>query len=102
MTKYDIYLPLKYNDGSDIDPGKLEEIQHQLLAVFPAITVSSLFAPFQGTWRYAGVEFFDYIIRIEIVTKEDSNSFFKRFKRQLKRVLHQLDILITVQYIHTI
>ena len=55
MKKHEIYLPLKYNDGNDI----------------------------------------------EIITDEDL-SFFKNFKRQLKRMLRQLDILITVQDIHTI
>jgi hypothetical protein len=50
------------------------------------------------------VEFVDDIIRIEIITKTDltPNHFFKNFKRQLKRELRQLDILITVQDIHTI
>ena len=102
MTKYELYLPLKYNDGSDIQSETLEEIQHQLIAVFGAMTVTSLSAPLQGTWRYGGVEFVDDIIRIEIITKEDSNDFFKSFKRQLKKTLHQFDILITVQYIHMI
>ena len=104
MTKYEIYLPLKYNDGTGIEPEKLEEIQQQLIAVFGALTASSLLAPFQGTWRYGGVEFVDDIIRIEIITERDliSNRFFKNFKRQLKRTLRQLDILITVQDIHTI
>jgi|SRR5215213_10827830 len=104
MTKYEIYLPLKYNDGTGIEPEKLEEIQQQLIAVFGAMTVSSLSAPFQGTWTYGGVEFVDDIIRIEIITKADliSNHFLKNFKRQLKRKLRQFDILITVQDIHTI
>jgi hypothetical protein len=62
MTKYEIYLPLKYNDGTGIEPEKLKEIQQQLIAVFGALTASSLFAPFQGTWRYGGVEFVDDII----------------------------------------
>jgi len=102
MTKYEIYLPLKYNHGGDIEPEKLEEIQHQLIAVVGTMTVSSPSAPFHGTWRYRGVEFVDDIIRIEIITKEDFNAFFKSFKRQLKRTLRQLDVLITVQDIHTI
>src|SRR5256885_10992147 len=101
MKKYEIYLPLKYNDGSDIEPEKLEEIQQQLIAVFGAMTVSSLSAPFQGTWRYGGVKFIDDIIRIEIITDEDL-SFFKNFKRQLQRTLGQFYILITVQDIHMI
>jgi hypothetical protein len=101
MKKYDIYLPLKYNDGSDIELEKHEEIQQQLIAVFSAITVSPLSAPFKGKWRYGGVEFIDDIIRLEIITDEEIY-FFKNFKRQLKRTLRQLDILITVQDIRRI
>ena len=101
MEKYEIYLPLKYNDGNDIEPEKLEEIQQQLIAVFGAMTVSSLSAPFQGTWRYGGVEFVDDIARIEIITNDELR-FFKSFKRRLKTALRQHDILITLQYIHTI
>src|SRR5689334_9602739 len=104
MKKYEIYLPLKYNDGTEIEPEKLRHIEHQLIGVFGAVTVSSLAAPLQGTWRYGGVEFVDDIIRIEIITEQDfrSNLFFKRFKQQLKRTLRQFDILITVQNIETI
>jgi hypothetical protein len=69
--------------------------------VFGAMTVTSLSAPLQGKWRYGGVEFVDDIIRIEIITNEELG-FFKNFKRRLKRKLRQIDILITMQYIHTI
>src|SRR5215217_2028827 len=104
MKIYEIYLPLKYNTGNEIEAEKLEEIQQQLIAVFGAITVSSLSAPFQGTWRYGGVEFVDDIIRFEIITEQDfrANVFFQRLKRQLKRTLRQFDILITVQEIERI
>ncbi|HET8781280.1 MAG TPA: hypothetical protein VFM63_02590 [Pyrinomonadaceae bacterium] len=104
MKKYEVYLPLKYNDGQEVEPEKLKEITQQLVAVFGAVTVSSLSAPFQGTWRYGGVEFVDEIIRFEIITEQDfrSNLFFKKFKKQLKRTLRQFDILITVQTIETI
>ena len=104
MKKYEIYLPLRYNDGTKVEASKLKEIRRQLMAVFGAVTVSSMSAPYQGTWRYRGVEFIDNIIRIENITTEDfsSDQFFRNFKRQLKRTLRQLDILITVQDVHTI
>ena len=104
MTKFELYLPLKLNDGTAIEAEKLKEIQHQLIAVFGAMTLSSLSAPLQGKWRYGGVEYIDDILRIDIIAKEewDSIQFLKNFKRQLKRILRQLDILITVQYVHTI
>ena len=102
MNKYEIYLPLRYNDGKKIEPQKLKEIRKQLIAVFGGLTASSSSVPLQGTWRYRGVEFVDDIMWIEILTKEDMNDFFKNFKRQLKRTLRQFDILITVQYLHRI
>jgi hypothetical protein len=104
MKKYDIYLPLKYNDGKEIEPQKLKQIRQQLIATFGALTASSLSAPFQGTWRYGGCEFVDDIIRIEIVAKEHVRSylFFKSFKEELKETLRQLDILITVHDIDRI
>ncbi len=101
MNKYELYLPLKYNNGAAIEPQKFEQIQEQLMAAFGAITVSSLSAPFEGTWRYGGVEFVDSIIRIEVITNEEVE-FFKSFKRRLKTKLRQIDILITLQYIHVI
>ena len=101
MKKYEIYLPLKYNDGTKIEAQKLKEIRQQLIAVFGSVTMGPRSAPFQGTWRYRGVEFVDDIVRIEIITEEDLQ-FFRNFKRQLKRRLRQLDILITVQDIYTI
>ena len=104
MTKFEIYLPLKYKDGTNIEDEKLEEIQQQLIAVFGAMTLSSLSAPLQGKWRYGGIEYIDDIARIDIIAREewDTIQFFKNFKRRLKRHLRQLDILITVQYVHTI
>jgi hypothetical protein len=56
MNKYEIYLPLKYNNGAAIEREKIKQIRQQLMAVFGAITISSKSAPFEGAWRYGGVE----------------------------------------------
>ena len=104
MKKYEIYLPLKYNDGKDIEAEKLKQVREELIAVFGALTVSSLSAPYQGTWKYGGVEFIDDIIKIEVITLDDPNAdgFFRKFKEHLRELLRQIDILITVQDIYTI
>ncbi len=104
MKKYEIYLPPKYNDGKEIEPEKIKRIREELIAVFGALTVSSLSAPYQGTWKYGGVTFIDDVIKIEIITAEDRKpeKFLKGFKERLKRLLRQIDILITVQDIRTI
>ncbi len=104
MKKYEIYLPLKHNDGSEIEPEKIKQIKEELVANFGALTASSHSAPYQGGWKYGGVDFIDDIIKIEIIAGADGKTerFFRQFKQRLKRLLKQIDILITAQNILTI
>jgi hypothetical protein len=104
MKKYEIYLPLKYNDDREIEPEKIKQIREERIAVFGVLTVSSQSAPYQGRWKYGGVDFIDDIIKIEIITgaNRKTERFFKEFKERLKRLLKQVDILITAQNIRTI
>jgi len=103
MRKYEIYLPLKYNDGKDIEPEKIKQIKEELIAKFGAITASSRSSPYQGTWKYGGVEYIDDIIKVEIVTSDDRlTKRFKDFKECLKESLKQVDILITTHGIQVI
>jgi len=95
---------LKYNDGREIEAEKFKQVREELIAVFGALTVSSQSAPFQGSRKYGGVDFIDDIIKIEIITGGDrrTEKFFRQFKDRLKRLLKQIDILITTQNIRTI
>src|SRR5215510_13149922 len=93
MREYKIYLPLKYNDGKDIEEEKLRQIKEQLVQRFGAITVSSLSAPYQGRWKYGGVEYLDDIITIEVVTGDNriARNYFQQLKEELKKSLRQID-----------
>lgn len=104
MREYRIYLPLKYNDGTTIEEDKFRNIKTALVDKFGAITVSSLTAPYQGRWKYGGVEYLDDIITIEVVASDDraTKKFFKEFKERLKKDLRQIDILITTHGIQVI
>jgi hypothetical protein len=104
MKKYEIYLPLKYNDGKEIEAEKIKLIREELIAAFGALTVSSQSAPYQGRWKYGGVDFIDDIIKIEIIAGADRKTerFFRQFKNRLKTLLRQIDILITAQEIKTL
>jgi hypothetical protein len=44
MKRYEIYLPLKYNDGKGIEPEKIKRVREELIAVFGALTVSPVCA----------------------------------------------------------
>ncbi len=104
MKKYEIYLPLKYNDGREIEAEKFKQIREELISFFGALTVSSQSAPYQGTWKYGGVSFIDDVIKIEIIAGADrrTQKYLKDFKQRLKTLLDQIDILITAQDIRTI
>lgn len=104
MRKYDIYLPLKYNNGEAIESEKIVEVWDELAEAFGGITVSPLSAPYQGRWKYGGVEYIDEIIKIEVVAANDraAKKFLKEFKERLKESLQQIDILITTHGIQVI
>jgi hypothetical protein len=70
---------LKYNDGQEIEPEKIKQIREELIAAFGALTVSSQSAPYQGSWKYDGVDFIDDIIKIEIIAAGDrkTDKFFQ-------------------------
>ena len=67
MREYSIYLPLKYNSGQPIEADKIIGILDRLALTFGAITVSPLSAPYQGRWKYGGVEYIDDIIRLRLL-----------------------------------
>lgn len=101
MRKYDIYLPLKYNNGESIESEKIVRVWDEL---FGGITVSPLSAPYQGRWKYGGVEYIDEIIKVEVVATNDraAKKFLKEFKERLKESLQQIDILITTHGIQVL
>ncbi len=104
MKKYEIYLPLKYNDGTDIEPEKFYQVRITLSALFGGLTSSSMAAPFEGTWIHQGIEYKDMVIKLEIITSDDDKmeKFFRDYKEALKEVFQQKEILITVQEIRTL
>lgn len=104
MRKYEIYLPIKYNDGTDIEPEKFRQVKVELSALFGGLTVSPMAAPFEGTWIHEGVEYRDMVIKLEIITSDDEKveKFFRDFKHTLKEVFQQEEILITMQKIRTL
>src|SRR5262245_18167776 len=104
MREYKIYLPLKYNDGKEIEAEKIRRIKEELVDAFGGITVSPRESAYKGIWKYAGVEFIDEIIQIEVVTPGDkvTKQFLKDFKERLKKELQQVDILITTHGIQII
>ena len=66
MKEYELYVPLKYNDGSTIEPKKLTRLRERLLLQFGSLTYFP--QRNQGFWTLAGVIFRDEIVIYRVVT----------------------------------
>lgn len=63
MREYEIFVPLKYNDGAAIEAHKLQGIQQALVAAFTGLTF--LPQPNQGIWTVGDVTYYDEIVSTE-------------------------------------
>ena len=98
MRKYEIHLPLSYNDGEPIEQEKIRSVRDELVNIFGSFEI-----PDRKTWKYDGVRCVE-ITKVEIVTVDDKvpKKLPKDFKERLKESFRQRDILITTRRIQTL
>ena len=102
MIRFEILLPLYYNDGSRIEEEKFVETDEELLAQFDATSTDSVIV--RGRWIYQSTLYEDKLIRIRIDATDIPLSweFFKQYKETLKNRFQQEDIWITAHKITVI
>ena len=97
-TRYEILLPLNYNDGADIEPEKFDQTADELCERFGAITQDTV--RITGTWKYGGTRYRDTLIRIRIDTTDPAAFAFLKAQKELgKKCFQQIDIWITAHQI---
>lgn len=60
LKEYDIYLPLKYYDGTPVEPRKFRNLQFGGVTYFPQ--------PNEGLWRLGNVTYRDEIVIYRVLT----------------------------------
>lgn len=102
MKEYDLFVPLYYNDGSAIEPRKLQEIQRQLLEEFDGLTFFP--QPNEGFWKMGAITYRDEIViyRVLSTRPRSARRFLSAFKAHLKRELRQEEILIVERNVETL
>ena len=106
MTKlyrrYEVLLPLKFNDGQPIPDELIGATLLELRTRFGSISVET--QTIHGTWSYLGQEFRDDLVRVfvDLMDEDDAGEFFTQFKEQLKQRFKQLDIWITTYPVNVI
>jgi hypothetical protein len=95
LKRYEILLPLLYNDGSKIEKEKFLITNEELVERFGAATTDS--TRIVGRWIYQNQLYEDKLIRIiiDVPESEDSETFFRQYKEVLKERFKQIDIWIT-------
>ena len=101
MKKYDIYLPLRYNDGRQIEDERFDQVD-VLYERFGGLTTVMHEFPLRGLWSGGSEAYLDLIIiytTIDFEPSESTTQFFEEYKEILKSQFQQEEILITVQEI---
>ncbi len=94
-TRYEILLPLRYNDGQPIEPEKFDRTNLELIERFSATTADMITAV--GSWKYQGTLYEDQLLRliVDVPATEPADDFFRAYKEVLKARFAQTDIWIS-------
>lgn len=95
LKRFEILLPLSYNDGRSIEREKFALTHRELVRQFGATTVDTTRS--SGTWVYQGTLYEDLLMRVTVDSPapEEAKAFFRQYKEILKARFEQVDIWIT-------
>ncbi|MBW3597795.1 MAG: hypothetical protein KY475_11030, partial [Planctomycetes bacterium] len=102
VKEYDLFIPLTYNDGSPIEPRKLQDLLHRLLEQFGGVTLFP--QPNEGYWTMGDVTYRDEIVIFRVLASKPrvARRFLSRLKQELKIDLKQEELLIVERDVDTI
>ena len=95
--RYDIYLPLTFNNGDPIPKRYFIDVEQKLLGYFGGATALQRKFPFRGLWQSNERIYVDRVIVLSALDfrKAGSARFIAELKSDLLRRFDQLEILIT-------
>lgn len=90
--RYEILLPLKFNDGRPVPRELISEALLRLEERFGSVFCET--QVIQGTWHHEGARFRDDLIRVFVDVKDqpEHQEFFRAFKEHLKSKFQQIDL----------
>ena len=102
MKEYDIFVPLYYNDGRQIEPQKFQDLQQRLIDKFGGLTFFP--QPNEGFWTLADMTYRDEIVIYRVLTSDEpeAREFLTILKERLKSEFEQEEILIIERDIETL
>jgi hypothetical protein len=92
MIRFEILLPLFYNDGRPIEPEKFLATDDEIVQVFGATSTDQVTV--HGKWKYQSIVYSDRLIRVRVDVEDtaDNQNAMRVLKETLKARFEQLDI----------
>ncbi len=102
MIRFEILLPLFYNDGRPIEREKFVEPDDQLVQQFGATSTDTVAV--RGQWMYETTKYSDQLVRIRLDLDDTPENWqaVRDAKETLKQRFDQLDIWITAHRVDVI
>ncbi len=93
--RYEILLPLKFNDGQSVPLSLIGQTLVELKLRFGAVSWET--QVIHGVWQHQGVDFRDDLVRVfvDVPDPPENRHFFINLKSHLKSRFKQLDIWMT-------
>jgi hypothetical protein len=90
--RFEVLLPLQFNDGGDVPPEWLAEAVIEIVERFGAASYET--QRVEGHWRNAGVVYRDNLVKVVVDVPDTAGNrrFMKSFKQRWKRRLQQLEL----------
>ena len=101
-VRYEILLPLRYNDGSPDDNALLEQTREELLVRFDGVTFEPTILI--GAWVQDGIRYDDPLVLLYVDCENTgaNKQYFRNLKETLKKRFDQLEVRITTFRIEVI
>jgi hypothetical protein len=102
MIRFEILLPLYYNDGRAIEPEHFLAADDELVNLFSATSTDTVVV--RGQWRYQSTKYSDQLVRVRVDVDDTAENWEKMrgVKESCKRRFDQLDIWITAHRIEIV
>jgi hypothetical protein len=99
MTRFEIQLPLFYNDGRAVEDRKYIETDDEFIALFGATSTDTVVV--RGHWLYQSTVYEDRLIRVRLDVEDTPENWQKMrdIKEVLKQRFEQIDIWISAHRI---
>ncbi len=92
LRRFEILLPLQFNDGRDVPGDWLAEAVLEIVAYFDAASYET--QKVEGHWRHQGVLYRDNLVKIivDAPDEETNREWMREYKKRWKQKLEQLDL----------